>query len=883
MDDKELSQILIKKCRIFYGKELLSDDEILSRYMKFLASEFFTEKKRIIFSLHTGSKCFDVFSMVIATLRCIFLEIQSKRNLMPEFKDGDIVVYGNKRFKWKGLKKNPFKKNKNDSYYALQQDAKGKNGNLITYIPVKKGNLIKPYYGNSVRTDGMGFRRKNSNREDFLSYLFEIPYTEIPAIVNESMVIVCNRNYFTDLVKNINIRYGENKKVDLLDIIPVSYYTASGEEYQIGLNQLKIDSVLKAAGNISTAREILLDKSNNASGLMIIDAGFRLTEDTELDDLLNRKSIKCVNVSGVINPVLYKYALEKVEKKSVFACTKEYLKSFNIRNKKNGNDSVMLEELHYQAENIIYNYVTYEIVDGGWTWQQYKSLRNALRVIQNSEWEENKKNKFLFIAHSLINLLNTSLFSMKHMESSVDNNKINVNVISPKTRIKKLWKLIDNTEIYQEMCLKVIESIEEQYKKEYLESPKFDSIKQYVDNYYKQDSQIALIVPKAYYIDLLKSCMQISQNIDIITPSRFNPKKYYDGVLVAGNLKNELFDLLNCKTAAEVVFFVYENEQKIFLQKKARLEELDRKLNQVIGIGKDNDTSIEYIFGEKDNDNNIEYDINIIEKSDDLFDKLSIFEFANFHSTSSNLYSVPNSAETVVKGFFVTGELILFTKYYRAVVYNSSLGTIIEKKPKDITSGDILIFMSRDSYTKNMVDTIYDQLLSGGHFNKNIVDASKKATYWKEVLCKYKDNNNITYRELTRRLKKYGSTVQEMAVRQWLSEDSHIVGPRNEKTIQCIAELTEDSHLLKNPFEYFEACKIVRKERKEILKLIGMAITEKLKGTIPRGNKILEEIYENVDKLSTTLEINRISVLEEPIVIPIRLANKPIEEEEILL
>lgn len=76
---------------------------------------------------------------------------------------------------------------------------------------------------------------------------------------------------------------------------------------------------------------------------------------------------------------------------------------------------------------------------------------------------------------------------------------------------------------------------------------------------------------------------------------------------------------------------------------------------------------------------------------------------------------------------------------------------------------------------------------------------------------------------------------------------------------------------------------MVRRERKEILKLIGVAITEKLKGTIPRGNIILGEIYENVDKLSTTLEIDRISVLENPFIVPVRLANKPVEEEEILL
>ena len=259
MDGRRLSQILIEKCNIFYKKELLSDDEILNRYIEFLTSEFFAEKRSISFSLHTGSKCFDVLSIVIAALRCIMLEVESNKSFIPEFMDGDIVVYSNERFKWRGLETDPFQNNENKSYYVLQQDAKGKNGISIRYVPVEKGNLIKPYYGTSVRTDGMGLRRKKSNREDFLAYLFEVPDNEIPAVVNQSMIIVCSREYFTDLVRNIHIRF-ENKTVDLLDIIPVSYYTSSGKEYQIGSNQLKIDSVLKVTGDISTARDLLLDK-----------------------------------------------------------------------------------------------------------------------------------------------------------------------------------------------------------------------------------------------------------------------------------------------------------------------------------------------------------------------------------------------------------------------------------------------------------------------------------------------------------------------------------------------------------------------------------------------------------------------------------------------
>ena len=142
MDRKRLSRILMEKCGIFYKKELLSDDEILSRYIKFLIDEFFTEKRRISFSLHTGSKCFDVLSIVIAALRCIMLEAELNKSSIPKFMEGDIVVYDNERFKWRGLETDPFQNNENKSYYVLQQDAKGKNGILIRYVPVEKGNFI---------------------------------------------------------------------------------------------------------------------------------------------------------------------------------------------------------------------------------------------------------------------------------------------------------------------------------------------------------------------------------------------------------------------------------------------------------------------------------------------------------------------------------------------------------------------------------------------------------------------------------------------------------------------------------------------------------------------------------------------------------------------
>ena len=132
-------------------------------------------------------------------------------------------------------------------------------------------------------------------------------------------------------------------------------------------------------------------------------------------------------------------------------------------------------------------------------------------------------------------------------------------------------------------------------------------------------------------------------------------------------------------------------------------------------------------------------------------------------------------------------------------------------------------------------------------------------------------------------MRKAGSSLQDVAIRSWLVEDSHIVGPKNVKTMEYIAQITQDIKLLNDTDGYFEACRIVRSERKKILKLIGKAINNKLSGHIPQEGSVLEVVYNNVDNLSETLELEDIIELHESTNVNINLVNKPITEAEVLM
>ena len=123
--------------------------------------------------------------------------------------------------------------------------------------------------------------------------------------------------------------------------------------------------------------------------------------------------------------------------------------------------------------------------------------------------------------------------------------------------------------------------------------------------------------------------------------------------------------------------------------------------------------------------------------------------------------------------------------------------------------------------------------------------------------------------------------MQEVTIRQWLIEDSHIVGPRNERTMGFIAAVTQDPHLLADPHGFYIACSAVRHDRRKILDLIAKAINDKLSGNLPPEGSVLSIVYDNVDNLSETMELENISELTESVNISVNLVNTPITEAEV--
>lgn len=875
MTANDLISAMLNKCDVYYEDALISKENIIERYINFFDNVFAGETHSVNFALHTGSICFDIISVVAVTLGCLSYNLWTNDDTISQLQIGDMVMYENKRYHWKGLEDIDGIK-----YMVLGQDPKGKNGESIRKVSLKRyKHLIKPYYGTSSLTDGRGICKSKTNREEFLAHIFDIPIADVPSLINVAVVIVSNRRDFWEICKHLSIVYEENKRIGLLDIVPAAYYTGQ-EEIQLGTNPTKANPVLKIAGKMSVARNLVLDKYGNKVVGLLVNGVYSLTENSsELADLLRRKSLYFVHIALLLNVDAGDCILDMYEEANIFACTKDYL-SKGIGEIKCVNSLTV--ELEKQIDNIVNNTVTSITVSGGWTWEEYRRIKNALVLIRQSNWISEQKNEFILSAHALLNLLNTSVFSMCQMEDAITNLKIGTTVLSPKESIDKLWDIAKKAGAMEELCIAVVNDIEAKYYEFMNQSPKALAIKEYLAEH--SGRKIAIVVPKAYYTEMLVMTDILKDNDDVIcvTVNRFDATHEYESILVVGDISGKKFDSLQCYSAKNIDILLYECEDKSFIYRKKKKDKFEKRLNsRICGISYDEE-NLEDAYVEKA-DKEEESIVQSFSDLEEYIEKLNVLDIGRF--VESGLASNSNSPTSEVKhvGVFVTGERIFFSKYYTAVVFNHEAGSVTEKTVDKLLPGDFLVFTRRDDYTKNIVDFICEKLFDTGKLSAKVIEASEKAEYWKDALRRYKMRGDYTYSDIAKKLRKIGSALQETTIRSWLVEDSHIVGPRDVETIGYIAKVTQDVKILNDINGYYEACRIVRRERRKILELIGKAINNKLSGHIPQEGSVLEVVYNNVHNLSETLELENVIELSESANVSINLVNKPITEAEVLM
>lgn len=866
---------ILKKFDIYLDRTPISKELLLEKYLSFFADTMQEKKPAQGFALHTGSICFDALSIVAVSMGCLSHMVSTIDDILSTLREDDPVIYNGQRHRWKGTT------TINEILHlGLKKDATKKDSALTRWLPYDAyKHHIKPYYGDAQTTNGIGIRDTASNREDFLAYILSRPATEIPPHIDISVVIACARERFSDVFKRIYIQYGNGQTIDLADILPASYYTDTDRSQQIGSNPTKAEPALKVTSSLSIARDLIYEKGGNTVvGFLSLLDKISTTDTEDLDDILRAPALKFTYITAPIYSRSYEQLIEQHTDAAVFACTKAFLAEnlgrFHM-------PYIHTKDMIQQAESLKKNSITPIPVKRGLSQAEYKKTRNILDVIRSAHWDGPEKDIFLGTAHSLLNLFITAAFSMEEMEIVLSTGLITIT--SPRERLQSLRNIADRThQSLQEKCAQAADMLEHQYGQLYSSSPKREALLSCLNDcckpYHRTD--LAVIVPKAYYTEILKyhhKKIFDRNNISCVTPAKFDPTGGYAYVISVGELKDKKYNPTACLSASNIYTLLAPCEDRFFAYRKYTSEKYEQFLNTRMGLTVEAKHPAES-----------ELDTFAPEELQEFADRdgdLSDFKIAALRSFTSPSSSDGQGtiSEVTHIGLFTNGARILFSKYYTAVVFDPIHETVTEKKAGDLSSGDTLVFTKRDHTTKNIVDTIYEILLHDGYLEENAAGVLAKSLYWKTVLRSYKNQNGLTYSDLASRLEARGSTLKEATIRQWLLEEAHIIGPRKISALESIASMTKDPFLLANTQSYYEACERIRSTRRKILTHIAAAIHAQLSGTCTSSDAISSIVSAHIEKLSETMKLDDILQMDEPFHAKSGLVNRPITEEEITL
>ncbi|MEI7884382.1 MAG: DrmE family protein [Clostridia bacterium] len=866
-------QKIIEKCDLLYNGELISKEYLMQVYAEFVTSTFNEGKHNVGVVLHTGSICFDIVSVIISALSVIYFCKTDVNDVIESLQIDDMVIYSRQRAVFKGVTII------NNEEFIILEQVKMDHGyeSICTIkVPIKIASKISPYNGDSIRTDSRGIRRGNSIRIDFISSVFDMEKSKIPSVFYTSVVLVMKREIADDIINNLTIKYEGNKTVKFLDIFSVSYYTEH-DQYQYGGNPGRIEPVIKITNKISVARDLILDKdSNQIIGLVVLEYECINRGRSELIELMNRKSLKFVLVSIGYDSEDTISIINECDNTSLFACTKDFLLSFS---KPVIYVNEYTKELDKQVENIFNRKIELNIVKSNKTWNDYYELKKALFLIRKSEIQGIDRDNFIIYAYSLLNLFVTAVFSIEIMEDLIKDEKLNT--ISPQKKIDNLWKISKNFNgILLEKAEYVLNQLEFLYLENIATCLKGEALKKYLSE--NINKKIALIIPKNYYgvildSNFMKYDLNTSGNLMISTANKFDNSIFYDEIFIIGDFKGKRFDAYKCRASSKIILMIYDFEANNIIYKIKASRDLENFYNQKNKISVEQD---EMPF-DVDYDNIVEISSEIGEMEDisaDLsqyinqIESLSEINMINHYSNGSASVKV----DVVMVGTFTGGEKVFFTKKYKAYVFDGKKEEVSEVEIDSLTSGNILVFTKNDTFTKDIVDDILRTLMDTNALSIEQKVSYRMSKHWKKALQEYMIINEVTFRNVSKKLKELGCEKHEVTIRSWLDEDSHIVGPIEEDSFTHMANLIKDEEMLADPIEFCNACKVIRKVRVRILKLIALSIINKLRGQLPKNDILFETVFDKVDDLAELLQLETITELEQILQIPVSKANHPI-------
>lgn len=862
MSPSQILNIILSKCVIEFEGCEVSKESLIQAFNNFLIQTYDKEKHNVGIVAHTGSIIFDVAAVIFAAISNLIANKTTPTDLVNSLNPGDLVTYNGGKFRFVNI----FTDHGN-KYARFEQDDKT---HYAVSVPQHLWWKIVPYNGDATTLDGHGVKNNIVELKcDFYKSVLGYDEKDIPTIIDTSTVIVMHRDTVDRILNGTDIAFGD-KKIDILDLVSASYYTDENVYHYRG-NIGKNEPVLKFAGRVSAARSQILKRDGNKNiGLMIFGDSVLSSSQSELPELLDRRSLMYVYVFAGLSSNELPMIAEERENAVVFACTKDMLLSQKL-------DQVCrnthTDRLYSQVNTIVDCCISPIRISGVISWEKYREFRDCISIVRKSDYSSDLKDDFIQISWSLMNIIKTALFPLRMIDELIAGGTITASSIQG--RLDRLGQICD--EFFgdlQTACRKIIDILSYGCRESENESEKGEALHRLLMEHCTQS--VCLVVPKEWYGTIIRNSdmpklIRPEGSLKIVNTSNFTDSDLYDVVIVAGDISGKHFDTFTCKSAPDIIPILCECEAKTYRTK-------ERKANDTLNMYNRRTSKhmhVDYVETSQEDDLEeltfIEEETKKIELYIQQYEEQSIIRQAN--------YTGKTESDIEVAVVFENGEKAYLTPFYKAYVYDDATGEVTQKEVTKLTEGLSIVFTRTNDDTRDIVDEIIDALKKSGHFKQKQLSQIYKAARWKNVLKEYMDKSEEKASTIAEKLKSLGAPVEEPSILRWLDPFAHIIGPRSIESLKSIGILTQNADLRDNPDEVFNACKEVRSIRRDILTYIGKVIMDGL-GNKRKDNasKIYNIVSDKVDNIATILRISRVVSMHGK-KMPVNCVNRPLDVE----
>lgn len=861
---------IIEKCDVCIDGNVISKELLIRTFSNFISSTIEEKRHNVGIVLHTGSICFDAILLAYAAISDILYNETNAAELVSSLQVGDMVLcYSDSKgkarpSKWifKGFV-NSIDETPQEflgTYIVLQNDKKGRR-----FWTKSSWTKIVPYFGTSKSMDSRGLRNENGKRYDFFTSVLEMQDTEIPRTIDTSTVIVISREKANALVGSLTFRFGKTE-IKLTDLVPVSYYTESNQEYQYGINPSKNEPVIKLTGKVSVARKLLLHRDGNRHiGLIVLGEDLYHRGESELPELLDRQSIQYIYLCMHLNSKISANLIANYEEANLFACTKHFLLS-------NSRPPIVYnpytEKMDAQIGAIIDKEVTATIISGFIDWEKYKTFKKAMYLVRSLEYDSNQKDDFIVQSYSLMNLFMTAVFSIGLLEELIETGIVD-NVEKPELRLHRIEETLKGfPDFLREPATVVVNILEDIYLELHDSTPKETVFLKVVED---QTRKIAIVVPKAYFgvaIDRLLSLHNFNnRDICTMTANKFDNMQLYDEIIVVGNISGKRFDAFQCYSSQKINLLLYECEKYRYKKQIRDAKAAEHLLNKRSTIIIDDEYEEESVGIDED-------ELTEVDNIDtEIMDYISSTPIKAIQSSFSGSDG-KSMADIVAVAKFDSDEIAFFTKNYKAYVLDEKNNSVKEVIASNLSEGDVIVFTRSTSKTRDIVEEILRDMIKNKLVSPEIENAYYKSREWKETLIDYMKRSGSSEKTIADEMISNGVSVQEITIRGWLDEEAHTVRPQKLDSIQQIALIAGNDELFDSAEACFDAGGKIYKIRRQILKAIGQAILGEVTGNSELTGTMTAAVADRIKDAAVMLQIETITFVDDKV--PINTTNRPI-------